>query len=82
MMTSAPTDLQGYDTLLVNLAVLRARMDAVDHIASALLRELFLQDPGVHVDADFGHCVGAAGPPAELPIPRPCVILEFRYKSI
>ena len=55
------------DALLLDLAVFGPRMDAVDHIAAALLHELSLEDPGVHVDPNLGHCVGAVWPTIRLP---------------
>ena len=62
--------LERDDALLLDLAVFSSRMDAVYHIAPALLSELFLEDPGVHVDPNLGHSVGTVRPTFRFPLSR------------
>ena len=59
--------LHGDDAVLLDLAVLGARVDAVDNNAAALLVKLPLKDPGVDVDGHLRDGVGTVGPALTLP---------------
>ena len=74
------SDLERDDALLLDLAVFSSRMDAVYHIAPALLSELFLEDPGVHVDPNLGHGVGTVRPIVRFPLSRVGQLLELCHK--
>ena len=74
------SNLERDDALLLDLAVFGSRMDAVDHIALALLFELSLEDPGVHVDPNLGHGVGTVRPTVRFPPSRVGQFLELCHK--
>ena len=74
------SDLERDDALLLDLAVFSSRMDAVDHIATAFLGELSLEDPGVHVDPNLGHSVGTVRPTVGFPLSRVGQLLELCHK--
>ena len=74
------SNLERDDALLLDLTVFSSRMDAVHHIALALLIELSLEDPGVDVYPNLGHGVGTVRPTVRFPLSRVGQFLELCHK--
>ena len=74
--------LQGNDALLLDLAVLGPRVDAVDDDAPPLLVKLSLEDPGVDIDRHLGDSVGTVRPALTLPASSLGQTLELSHQPV
>ena len=74
--------LQGDDALLLDLAVLGARVDAVDDDTASLLVKLSLEDPGVDIDRHLGDSVGTVRPALTLPASSLGQTLELSHQPV